>query len=123
MSIAKARAELQKHASKEKAAILRHFFKTGPGEYGEGDKFIGITVPLTREVAKKFKDLPEKDSLKLLASPIHEERLLALFILVQQYEKGNASLRQRIAKLFLKNARLINNWDLVDLSAPKILGR
>lgn len=106
----------------EQAAILARFFKTGPGQYGEGDRFIGVKVPLTRQVAKEFRHLPIPEIECLLHSDIHEERLLALVILVGQFEKGDDPTRKTIYNLYLANTRHINNWDLVDLSAPQIVG-
>lgn len=106
----------------KQAAILARFFKTGPGQYGEGDRFIGVKVPTTRNVAKEFKALPLPDVECLLHSGIHEERLLALVILVGQFEQGDDAIRKRIYDLYLANTKHINNWDLVDLSAPQIVG-
>lgn len=114
--------ELNSLADKKQAKILQGFFKTGIGEYGEGDVFLGIKVPVQRKVAKKFKDLSLTEIEKLLKSEIHDHRMVALFILVEQFNK-NLNDRERIIKLYLKNAaKYVNNWDLVDLSAPKILG-
>lgn len=113
---------LRSFASKEKAALLRRFFKTGPGQYGEGDEFLGVMVPGARLVVKEFADAPLPEIAKLLRSSWHEERLLALLLLVHQFEKGDSGLRNKIYTLYLKNTRFINNWDLVDLSAPKIVG-
>ena len=104
------------------AAILARFFKTGPGQYGEGDRFIGVKVPVARKVAKEFKGLPLAEVECLLHSEIHEERLLALVILIGQFEKGDDAARKRIYDLYLANTKHINNWDLVDLSAPQIVG-
>lgn len=118
--------ELEKHANKEQAANLQQFFKTGKGEYGEGDVFLGLDVPIQRTVSKKFKELSLPDTIKLLQSRIHEHRLTALFILIQHYKKadkqGDDKLKKRIYDLYLKNTRHINNWDLVDSSAPNIVG-
>jgi 3-methyladenine DNA glycosylase AlkD len=113
---------LRSFATKEKAAVLQRFFKTGPGQYGEGDTFIGVMVPQVRQVVKEFADASLSEALKLLHSPVHEERLLALLLLVHQFERGDDALRKKIYTLYLKNTRFINNWDLVDLSAPKIVG-
>lgn len=122
----KLKKELRKLADPKKAKILQGFFKTRKGEYGEGDKFLGITVPLQREVAKKFQDLSLADLQRLLNSKIHEERLVALLVLVFQFEKASKDQeekhRKAIFEFYLKNAKNINNWDLVDLSAPKISG-
>jgi 3-methyladenine DNA glycosylase AlkD len=104
------------------AAFLAGFFKTGPGEYGEGDVFIGVRVPVVRKVAKEFKLLPLSEALRLLHSKIHEERLTALVILVAQAAQGNPETRTQIYDLYLANTRYINNWDLVDLSAPQLVG-
>ncbi|MFA5059744.1 MAG: DNA alkylation repair protein [Candidatus Omnitrophota bacterium] len=114
--------ELKELSSPAKAKILQRFFKTGPGEYGEGDIFIGVTVPETRSVAKQFKDLSLGDTISLLHSPIHEERLCALFILIERYKKSSAQEKNKVYKIYLKNQKYINNWDLIDLSAEKIMG-
>ena len=113
---------LKQLINKEKSAFLPKFFKTGKGEYGEHDLFIGVVVPDTRKVAKQFKDLQLTEVLKLLQSKIHEERLCALFILVQQFEKGNEKRKQEIYELYSKSTKYVNNWDLVDSSASKIIG-
>ena len=117
-----AQQRLRSFASPQQAAILAQFFKTGPGQYGEGDRFIGVKVPVTRKVAKEFKNLPLPEIKCLLHSDIHEERLLALVILVGQFEKGDDTAKKRIYNLYLANTKHINNWDLVDLSAPQIVG-
>ncbi len=109
--------------SKEKSTILQRFFKTGKGEYGEGDIFIGLTVPEQRRIAKQFQLVELLDLKKLLQSKIHEHRLTALEILVMKYEKAKTeSEKEKIVSFYLKNLRGVNNWDLVDLSAPYILG-
>jgi 3-methyladenine DNA glycosylase AlkD len=115
-------AEIRRLADPEKAKILQRFFKTGPGQYGEGDVFAGITVPVTRKLARKYRDIFLGDTAELLQSPIHEERLLALLILVEKFRRGDDATRRRIYGLYLKNTRFINNWDLVDLSAERIVG-
>jgi len=114
--------DLERLAHPEKAKILSGFFKTGKGQYGEGDLFLGISVPEQRKIAKIYSDLPLKDIRKLLSSKIHEYRLVALLILIRQYGKGNKREKKEIANFYLANARFINNWDLVDLSAPHIMG-
>jgi 3-methyladenine DNA glycosylase AlkD len=106
----------------EQAAIVARFFKTGPGQYGEGDRFIGVKVPEIRKVAKEFKSLRLPEVECLLHSEVHEERLLGLVILVGQFEKGDDATRKPIYGLYLANTRFVNNWDLVDLSAPQIVG-
>ena len=114
--------ELRKKASKEKAAILSRFFKTGPGHYGEGDKFLGVVVPDIRAAVKKFTDLSLTDLQKLLDSPYHEDRLGALLIVVVKYSRADKKEQEYIYKWYLKNTKRINNWDLVDLTAEKIIG-
>lgn len=113
---------LRSFADPNQAAILSRFFKTGPGQYGEGDKFIGVKVPVTRKVAKEFNGLSFSEVERLLHSIIHEERLLALVILVGQFEEGDDAIKKQIYDLYLANTAYINNWDLVDLSAPQIVG-
>jgi len=122
LSAKNAQKDLTKYASAKKAKVLARFFKTGVGEYGEGDVFLGIMVPQTRILAKQYAELVLKEVTQLLKSPIHEERLLALFILIAQFEKGTEKQRENIFKFYLANTKYINNWDLVDLSAPKIVG-
>ncbi len=102
--------------------VLQRFFKTGKGEYGEGDIFYGIKVPEQRTIAKQFKDLGLDDLKTLILSKVHEERLIAAFILVDQYKRGDEKKKKIIFDFYLKNRKGINNWDLVDLSAPKIVG-
>lgn len=114
--------ELNKLADSKQAAVLQRFFKTGKGEYGEGDIFLGIKVPVQRLVAKKYQNLPLAGLQQLLNSKIHEYRLSALFILVAKYQKGDEKIKRLIYNFYLKNSRNINNWDLVDLSAPNIAG-
>ena len=114
--------ELRKHANPEKAAILSRFFKTGPGEYGESDVFWGITVPLQRRVAAAFRNLPREQIRRLLDDPVHECRLTALMILVWQYGKADAPGKQEIFDFYLRNLGRVNNWDLVDSTAPYIIG-
>jgi Predicted DNA alkylation repair enzyme len=123
MSVASIRKELRKYCSKEKSKALRRFFKTGPGEYGEGDVFIGVMVPYQRAVAAKFcSDTAVSELLKLLKSPVHEERLTSLIMLVSKFAKASDSEKRRIYEAYLKNTRYINNWDLVDLTAQHIVG-
>lgn len=123
MNLSELRTAMSRLASPEKAAIARRFFKTGPGEYGEGDEFIGLTVPQTRSLVKSCDEFADDGILSLLRSPIHEARLLALLCLVRRFERGDENARQRVFDLYLKNTRWINNWDLVDTSAPHIVGR
>ncbi|MEI6863475.1 MAG: DNA alkylation repair protein [Candidatus Omnitrophota bacterium] len=116
------RKELQKHSDRNKAKILQGFFKTGPGEYAEGDIFIGINVPILRILAKKYQCLPFNETLRLLKSHIHEERLLSLFILILKYRKAGPREKEKIYKTYLRNSKYINNWDLVDVTAKHIVG-
>ncbi len=109
-------------STEEKREVLPRFFKTGKGEYGEGDKFLGVTVPNIRQVAKLSKAEPLALADSLLQSPWHECRMCALLILVEKFKKASASERSQIVSLYLQNAVRINNWDLVDLSAPTIIG-
>ena len=114
-------AEIKKFSNPERAKVSGWFFKTGKGDYGYGDKFIGLTVPLQRKIADKFVDISLKDLGKLLKSDIHEHRFIALEILVMKYEKGLEN-KKKIIDFYLKNTKHINNWDLVDTSAPYIMG-
>ena len=108
--------------NKEKAKVLKRFFKTDKGEYGEGDIFLGLTVPESRKIAKKYSSLSLEEVKSLLESKIHEERLIALLILVNNYQKSNENIKKEIYNFYLKNTDKINNWDLVDLTADKIIG-
>ena len=112
--------ELKTKANSQKAKILQRFFKTGPGEYGEWDVFLGVVVPEIRKVAKKYGVLKSQDVVKLLHSKIHEERMAALLVMVNKFQTKKE--RETIYKTYLKNTKRINNWDLVDLSADKIVG-
>ncbi len=114
--------EIKKQGNPKKAKILAGFFKTGKGHYGEGDIFAGIKVPQSRQLALKYKHLSLVDVKKLLASKIHEERLIALLILVHNFEHGSKAEKTKIYKFYLNSAKFVNNWDLVDLSADKIVG-
>lgn len=114
--------ELKHLSDPQKAKILQRFFKTGEGEYGEGDIFLGIKVPESRKIAIKYNGLSFDDIKKLLQSKIHEQRLIALLILVHNFEKGDQNDKEKIYKYYLLNTKYINNWDLVDLSADKIVG-
>jgi 3-methyladenine DNA glycosylase AlkD len=116
------RRDLKKVARPERAKSNAWFFKTGPGDYGAGDRFLGVTVPQLRTLAREYRDMPLKYVVKLLQSPWHEERLLALLIMVDQYGRADAAGRQAIHQLYLRNTKSINNWDLVDSSAAQIVG-
>jgi len=104
------------------AKTLGRFFKTGPGEYGEGDIFIGLRMPQLRTLARTYEHLRLAEALELMRSPIHEERLLALLILVRSYKNSDETIKEKIYRFYLDNTRFINNWDLVDLSAEHIMG-
>ena len=115
--------ELKEAGSPEKAKVYARFFKTGRGEYGEGDVFLGVTVPEQRRIAKKHIELGFDDVRKLLYSKYHEHRLTGFIILVYKYEKADDTQKQKIADFYLKHRHQGNNWDLVDCIADKILGR
>jgi 3-methyladenine DNA glycosylase AlkD len=120
MKLTDLKRELADAADPERARNLAWFFKTGKGQYGHGDRFIGLTVPAVRRIAHRYVHLPLTDVATLLASPIHEHRFAALEILVAQYERGN---EQGVFDFYLKHTKFVNNWDLVDTSAPYIVGQ
>ena len=122
MSVKEIQKKLKSLGNEEKAKKHQRFFKTGPGEYGEGDIFIGVTVPELRKLAKEYKTITLKEVKQLLHSPIHEKRLLSLFMLIHRYSKGDKPEKKRIYELYLKNTYFINNWDLIDSSAGHIVG-
>ncbi len=124
MQLPALRQELHRFADPERAAGALRFFKTGPGEYGAGDQFLGVTVPQTRSLLPASDALSEADVLPLLRSEWHEERLLALLIFVRRFTRAahDEPVRAHVVKLYLANTVWINNWDLVDSSAPQILG-
>jgi 3-methyladenine DNA glycosylase AlkD len=115
-------SELEKMKDPVKSGVLNRFFKTGKGQYGEGDIFWGIVVPTQRNISRKYAELPLADVKKLIKQPVHEFRLTALLILIIQYRKAAAFQKKKIIDLYLSHTKYINNWDLVDLSAPYILG-
>ena len=121
-ALKKIKAKLKANANSKKSKILQSFFKTGIGEYAQGDIFLGVTVPKTREIAREFIDLQKNDIRELLKSKYHEQRLLALLIMVEQFKGANQTQRSQLYKIYIKNTKYINNWDLVDLTAPKIIG-
>ncbi len=116
------RGTLRRMADRGRGRVLRRFFKTGPGEYGENDVFLGITVPRLRELAKSLGDVPPETAVELLQSGIHEERALALMLLVRAYERSGQSGRRRIYRAYMASLRFVNNWDLVDGSAEHLVG-
>lgn len=113
---------LLEKVNSEKAAFFPYFFKTGPGEYGEGDEFLGVTVPNIRKVAKQGRGLSLSEIEKLLESKWHEDRLLAVILLVMQFEKGDEAAQKSIYDFYLANTKYVNNWDIVDSSARQIVG-
>jgi hypothetical protein len=117
-----AEARLLALADAQTAEGMRRFFKTGPGQYAEGDNFLGVKTTPLRQLAREFRSLPLDEAGKLLHSAHHEARMLALLVLVSAFEKGDEPSRQAIHDLYLENTARINNWDLVDASAPAIVG-
>ena len=130
MNVSEIQAALRTVARPDKALVLARFFKTGKGEYGEGDRFLGVVVPEQRRIVKKYFSGRNTTSCsgtlrivqELLRSEFHEERLTALLLLVEQFKRGSAEEQASIFDFYLKNLRYVNNWDLVDLSAPNIVG-
>lgn len=122
MNLEQIKSELELLADPSYAEVSKRFFKTGPGEYGEGDLFIGIRVPALRRLVNKLDSVDSQIAILLLQSPIHEERQLGLFILIKLYKNGDNFEKEQIFKLYLKNTSFINNWDLVDASAEHIVG-
>lgn len=122
MTTDKWRTELKNVASEQKAKELSRFFKTGKGQYGEGDIFIGITVPQIRAISKHYYSLTLIDIRQLLINPIHEFRFAALIALVEKYKRADETTKREIVQFYIDNFRYFNNWDLVDFSAPYILG-
>lgn len=116
------RRALRALASAEKARGLAGFFKTGPGQYGEGDRFLGVTVPRQRRVARNHRDLPFAETAQLLHSPHHEDRLTGLLILVDRFRRGGPMERRRCHAFYLEHLDRVNNWDLVDATAPDLVG-
>jgi 3-methyladenine DNA glycosylase AlkD len=114
--------ELASAGDPQRAAAVSRFFKTGKGEYGEGDRFLGIPVPTLRRIALRYTTLSSDELARLLASPLHEHRAAALEILVEQYERGDSRVQKEIVDFYLAHTSGINNWDLVDASAPYIVG-
>ncbi len=121
-TVKRIRSELINLGDEQRAAHSQRFFKTGKGEYGEGDIFLGIRVPVLRKLAKKHRDITVKESEELLTSKFHEERLLSLLMLVQIFNRGDEPIKREVYRLYLENTAFINNWDLVDASAEHIVG-
>lgn len=122
MSLSSIHRELKCLGHTERAIHAQKFFKTGPGEYGEGDQFFGVTVPTLRKLSQDYRDLSLMDLPQLLQSPYHEARLLALFIMVRQFQKGDENQKKVLYDLYVRSRKYINNWDLVDSSAEHIVG-
>jgi 3-methyladenine DNA glycosylase AlkD len=122
VALSELKQEIKKHSNPVLAEFLKRFFKTGKGEYAGGDVFAGIKVPVSRKIAGQFKNLGLNDLSLLIKSKIHEERLIALLILVDKMKKGDEKEKEKIYKFYLKYLEYVNNWDLVDLSAEKIIG-
>lgn len=114
--------ELRSVADPEKARFLQRFFKTGPGQYAEGDVFLGLVVPLTRNIARANKNTPLPELQKLVQSEYHEARLCALLIVVERFKKATSEEREALYTFYVQNARRINNWDLVDVTCPHVVG-
>ena len=112
------RNKLKETGNEEKAKLSQRFFKTGPGEYGEGDVFIGVTVPKLRKLAKEHKTINRNEIRKLLQSEIHEERLLSLFLLIHRYSKGDESEKKRIYEFYLKNTKFVRSMPLIFATIP-----
>jgi len=122
MTLSKLKQDLQELANPKQAQLLQRFFKAGKGEYGEGDVFLGIIAPKKRELAKKYKDLSINEIQTLLNSKYNEARWISLLILINKYKKADESEKKKIFNFYLSNTKNINNWNLVDISAPKIIG-
>jgi 3-methyladenine DNA glycosylase AlkD len=121
-TIGKVCLDLREYAEPQRAQAHQRFFKTGPGEYGEGDLFLGIRVPHIRKLVSKYRGLSLADTKKLLKSKWHEERLFALLMLVDSFKSGSDDLKESIYSLYMTSTKWINNWDLIDLTAAHIPG-
>jgi 3-methyladenine DNA glycosylase AlkD len=122
MSASSIHRQMKALANRSRAENVRRFFKTARGEYGAGDRFLGITVPVLRKLAREHEALPPRELSGLLRSPWHEERLLALLILVRQYARARPARQASIYRLYMNSTAHVNNWDLVDCSAEHIVG-
>jgi len=123
MSIQEIKAAVKKNSDKNRAQLLQRFFKTGKGEYAEGDIFAGIKVPVLRKIAKQYSDVDLSGLKELIKSPIHEERFIALIILTYKYNKATEEEKEKIFRFYMANLKYVNNWDLVDVTCPRIVGR
>lgn len=122
LSLRQLKQEFEELADLQRAASSEWFFRTGPGEYGEGDKFLGLTVPVQRRLARRYAALALNSIASLLRSPYHEHRLTALLILVGRYQRGEEPVKQAAFDFYVEHRAFVNNWDLVDSSAPYIVG-
>jgi 3-methyladenine DNA glycosylase AlkD len=122
MNLLQLKCDLRKCSNSQQAKVLQRFFKTGPGQYAQGDIFLGVKVPMLRSLAKHYQNLAFNETLKLLKSSIHEERLLSLFILILKYRNAGSLEKEKIYQAYLRYSRYINNWDLVDATAKHIVG-
>lgn len=122
MTAAEVIRDLEALGDPDAAAHARRYFKAGPGQYAEGDRFLGIRVPVLRGLVRRYRELPLPEVERLLRSPVHEARLLALLLLVDRYKRADPATREAVAELYLRNLDRVNHWDLVDSSAPQILG-
>lgn len=122
MNLLQLKYDLRKCSNRQQAKVLQRFFKTGPGQYAHRDIFLGVKAPTLRSLAKRYQHLAFNETLKLLKSSIHEERLLSLFILILKYRNVDSLGKARIYKAYLRHSRYINNWDLVDVTAKHIVG-
>jgi 3-methyladenine DNA glycosylase AlkD len=122
-TLAAIRAELHELGNPVRGAHSQRFFKTGPGQYGEGDKFLGLTVPEMRGIVRRYRELDDAAVQEMLLSPWHEERLVALLLMVEAYDRGDDPRRAHVHRTYLANTARINNWDLVDASAGDIVGQ
>jgi 3-methyladenine DNA glycosylase AlkD len=122
MVVSKIQTRMAELEDPRTALISQRFFKTGPGEYGEGDLFRGIRVPVLRRLSRDYQSIALPEVERLLKSSFHEDRLLALLILIRLYQRGDVAAKGKVFRLYLKNTRFINNWDLVDASAEHIVG-
>jgi 3-methyladenine DNA glycosylase AlkD len=120
--VSEIRARLRRLGDTRKAQLLKGFFKAGPGEYGEGDEFLGIRVPELRSLSGEYRTLTSREVLPLLRSSFHEERFFAILVFIRQFAQGDGSVQEEIYHLYRENMAFINNWDLVDISAPPVVG-
>jgi 3-methyladenine DNA glycosylase AlkD len=121
-ALADLRRKIKRAGDPDRAAFSQRYFKTGPGEYAAGDRFAGLTAAQVRAIAREFRALALDDVRTLIASPIHEHRLVALLILVSQYRRGDDATREAVFNTYLASTQHINNWDLVDCSAEHVIG-